>query len=166
MGFFDSVLEETVSALSSDAGCSQYRILKAYPAAFHQSPLSEITITVLIREVRMTNISFGDFLGTASSGEFYGKSAEIDVECCVWCPVPLGGEGAWTAAQSVCEALLFSGLGVMQAQCGEISYDNEALALKIPCTAKRRVYFGKTADNTPVGGIVVIKKETSEEGVN
>ena len=46
MGFFDSVIEQTIDLLKRDGELSSCRILKAHPDCFHQSPLSRVTVTV------------------------------------------------------------------------------------------------------------------------
>ena len=46
MGFFDSVIEQTIDLLKRDGELSSCRILKAHPDCFHQSPLSKVTVTV------------------------------------------------------------------------------------------------------------------------
>ena len=46
MGFFDSIIEQTIDLLKRDGELSSCRILKAHPDCFHQSPLSRVTVTV------------------------------------------------------------------------------------------------------------------------
>ena len=46
MGFFDSVIEQTIDLLKRDGELSSCRILKAHPDCFHQSPLSKVTVSV------------------------------------------------------------------------------------------------------------------------
>ena len=77
MGFFDSVIEQTIDLLKRDGELSSCRILKAHPDCFHQSPLSKVTVTVSLGGAQVASAAMGDFLGTRSSGDFYGKSAEV-----------------------------------------------------------------------------------------
>ena len=49
MGFFDSVIEQTIDLLKRDGELSSCRILKAHPDCFHQSPLSKVTVTAAPR---------------------------------------------------------------------------------------------------------------------
>ena len=145
MGFFDSVIEQTIDLLKRDGELSSCRILKAHPDCFHQSPLSKVTVTVSLGGAQVASAAMGDFLGTRSSGDFYGKSAEVTLDITVWSPLSAGGEAAWETASSLCGDLMFSGLGFTSVQCGEISYHSGAMALTLPCQAKIRLAFGKAS---------------------
>lgn len=165
MGFFDSVIEETIDLLKSDGELADCRILKAHPDCFHQSPLSKVTITVSFGGAQVTSAAMGDFLGTRSSGDFYGKSAEVTLDVTVWSPLTAGGEAAWETASSLCGALMFSNLGFTGIQCGEISYHSSAMALTLPCRAKIRLAFGKASGGEAVSGVVVKGKLTQGKEV-
>ena len=138
MGFFDSVIEQTIDLLKRDGELSSCRILKAHPDCF-----------------QVASAAMGDFLGTRSSGDFYGKSAEVTLDITVWSPLSAGGEAAWETASSLCGDLMFSGLGFTSVQCGEISYHSGAMALTLPCQAKIRLAFGKASGGEAVSGVVV-----------
>ena len=155
MGFFDSVIEQTIDLLKRDGELSSCRILKAHPDCFHQSPLSKVTVTVSLGGAQVASAAMGDFLGTRSSGDFYGKSAEVTLDITVWSPLSAGGEAAWETASSLCGDLMFSGLGFTSVQCGEISYHSGAMALTLPCQAKIRLAFGKASGGEAVSGVVV-----------
>ena len=155
MGFFDSVIEQTIDLLKRDGELSSCRILKAHPDCFHQSPLSKVTVTVSLGGAQVASAAMGDFLGTRSSGAFYGKSAEVTLDITVWSPLSAGGEAAWETASSLCGDLMFSGLGFTSVQCGEISYHSGAMALTLPCQAKIRLAFGKASGGEAVSGVVV-----------
>ena len=155
MGFFDSVIEQTIDLLKRDGELSSCRILKAHPYCFHQSPLSKVTVTVSLGGAQVASAAMGDFLGTRSSGDFYGKSAEVTLDITVWSPLSAGGEAAWETASSLCGDLMFSGLGFTSVQCGEISYHSGAMALTLPCQAKIRLAFGKASGGEAVSGVVV-----------
>ncbi len=77
MGFFDSVIEQTIDLLKRDGELSSCRILKGPSRLFHQSPLSKVTVTVSLGGAQVASAPlWGIFLGTRSSGDFYGKSAK------------------------------------------------------------------------------------------
>ena len=156
MGLFDQIIEETVALLKSDSALSSCRILKAHPDQFHQSPLSKVTVTVSFAGAEIANAAMGDF---------YGKSADITLNLTVWSPLRMGGEAAWTAASNLCGALMFSGLGFMNIQCGEISYDSSAMAFSLPCRAKKKLMFGQASSGEAVAGVVVKGKLASKKGV-
>ena len=63
MGFFDSVIEQTIDLLKRDGELSSCRILKAHPDCFHQSPLSKVTVTVSLGGAQVASAAMGDFLG-------------------------------------------------------------------------------------------------------
>lgn len=165
MGLFDQIIEETVALLKSDSALSSCRILKAHPDQFHQSPLSKVTVTVSFAGAEIANAAMGDFLGTRPAGDFYGKSADITLNLTVWSPLRMGGEAAWTAASNLCGALMFSGLGFMNIQCGEISYDSSAMAFSLPCRAKKKLVFGQASSGEAVAGVVVKGELASKKGV-
>ena len=62
MGFFDSVIEQTIDLLKRDGELSSCRILKAHPDCFHQSPLSKVTVTVSLGGARW-RARYGGFSG-------------------------------------------------------------------------------------------------------
>lgn len=165
MGFFDSIIEETITALKNDETLSSCRILKAYPDCFHQSPLSTVTITVSLGGAQLASAAMGDFLGIRASGDFYGKSAEITLDVTVWSPLTAGGVAAWETAASLCGALMFSNLGFTSIQCGEVSYHSNAMALTLPCRAKIKLAFGKASGGEAVSDVVVKGKLTQGKDV-
>lgn len=165
MGLFDSVIDQAVALLQEDSGLSGYRILKAYPYSFHESPLSRAVVTVSFGGAKLTTAALGDYLGSRAAGELYGKAAEVELHFTLWTPLSLGGEEAWKAAAALCEALLFSQGGYSGVDCGEISYDVNAQALVIPCKGKRKLTFGKTGAGAAVSGVVVTGSLTKEKGV-
>ena len=72
MGFFDSVIEQTIDLLKRDGELSSCRILKAHPDCFHQSPLSKVTVTVSLggKVVRLAETA--KFAGPGGSLEQFG----------------------------------------------------------------------------------------------
>ena len=61
MGFFDSVIEQTIDLLKRDGELSSCRILKAHPDCFHQSPLSKVTVTVSLGGAQVASAAMGIF---------------------------------------------------------------------------------------------------------
>ena len=136
MGLFDQIIEETVALLKSDSALSSCRILKAHPDQFHQSPLSKVTVTVSFAGAEIANAAMGDFWEPGPPGILWqvgGYYAEFNSMVAA----ANGREAAWTAASNLCGALMFSGLGFMNIQCGEISYDSSAMAFLCPAGQKR-----------------------------
>ena len=157
MGFFDSVIEQTIDLSEKRRGIVLLPDFKG-PSRLLSSvaPFQSDGDGQPGRRPRWRAPLWGFCLGSpVPSGDFYGKSAEVTLDITVWSPLSAGGEAAWETASSLCGDLMFSGLGFTSVQCGEISYHSGAMALTLPCQAKIRLAFGKASGGEAVSGVVV-----------
>lgn len=154
---FENLIDKLLTSLSNDSLLKNFNFVNAFSQKIRNNPLNKITVSIGLGSVKISNVAFGDFLGNTSSGEVYGKQADVDIKIQIHSPKSLGGRTCCEAFSLISNSIIFNleEPYLVSIYCSEVCYDDGSCAFILPCNAKFKIYLGKQTDQTKIEKIIV-----------